>query len=469
LQTSRVLRAIAGGAGLQARASAVVFGTAALRSAISAPQRFFATAVRRPKGLLYPICALFVAAPLYAQTNAHPPTGLWDGTIQSKAGEVNFVIDLQPPPGGAMQATLVNATDRQPFSSAVWSGGVLNLHLNYYDGTVTAHFVSANRMEGEYSRQTSKGVVHIPVVLVAHVEPSSGKPWTGPTLAGDWLFTWPGETGAEKTTRASFRQEKNAAADGQVTVTGTIEPVSGDTGLLHGTVFTTPDGKGHFHLSRFDGIHAFAIDGEFLPEGSLKGQQGGIKALEDFTAVPASDAKTADPNVLAETLTHVKDPGEPFRFSGVDRSGKKLDQASPEFKGKPLIVDIFGTWCPNCHDEAPVLEQLYRKYHEQGLEIVGLAYEYIDDAPRNLRQIDIYRAKFGLTFPLLLTGTTEQGQIATTLPQLVGFGAYPTSIFVDRSGHVRAILAGFTGPSTGEKYQEVQRRMDELAREIVAK
>ena len=115
-----------------------------------------------------------------------------------------------------------------------------------------------------------------------------------------------------------------------------------------------------------------------------------------------------------------------------------------------------------------MLEKLYRKYHDQGLEIVGLAYEYIDDTARNLRQIAIYRAKFGLTFPLLLAGTTDEGQIAKTLPQLVNFGAFPTSIFIDRSGHVHAILAGFSGPSTGDKYQQVQQRMDELAREIVA-
>ena len=146
-----------------------------------------------------------------------------------------------------------------------------------------------------------------------------------------------------------------------------------------------------------------------------------------------------------------------------------MDQSSPEFKGKPLIVDIFGTWCPNCHDEAPVLEELYRKYHDQGLEIVGLAYEYIDDTARNLRQLGIYRTKFGLTFPLLLAGTTDEGQIAKTLPQLVNFGAFPTSIFIDRAARVHAIHAGFSGPSTGDKYQEVQQHMDQLAREILGR
>lgn len=420
------------------------------------------------------LCSLLLCSCLAAQAKTQPPSGLWDGTIQGKAGEVNFGIDLQTNPDGTMRATLVNATDRQPFSSAAWNDGVLMLGMDYYDGVLTARLISPQRMEGEYSRRTSKGIVHIPVSLTKYPGLDLAKPlaecrWDGPTLSGDWVFTWPEEEGAEKMTRANFQQEKEHDCHRAPAVKGTIQPVSGDTGLLHGQVTGLPNGKTHFHLSRFDGIHAFAIDGEFLPDGSLKGQQGGIKTLELFTALRATDTKTADPNALAETLTQVKDPGEPFRFSGVDASGKTVNQDSAEFKGKPLIIDIFGTWCPNCHDEAPVLEKLYRKYHEQGLQIVGLAYEYVDDTPRDLRQIAIYRAKFGVTFPLLLSGTTDQGQIAKTLPQLVNFGAFPTSIYVDRNGHVRAILAGFTGPSTGEKFQQVQQRMDELAREIVGR
>lgn len=413
------------------------------------------------------VCCLLLSAWLIGQARpvAHPLTGLWDGTIQGKAGDVTFGIDFQPD-GDQLHATLVNATDRQPFSSAAFKDNVLTLRMDYYDGQLTMHYSALNALEGDYSRQTSKGVVHIPVRIVPHRELPAAEPWTGPSLTGDWIFTWPNENGAEKTTLAHFQQEKEARGS-EMPITGIIEPVSGDTGLLHGTVYRDLEGQTFFHLSRFDGIHVIAIDGKLLPDGTLKGQQGGIVALEPFTAERRKDATTADPNALAETLTRVKDPQQPFRFSGVDQSGKTVDQSSPEFAGKPLIVDIFGTWCPNCHDEAPVLEKLYQKYKAQGLVIVGLAYEYTDDQQRSLQQIGIYRQKFGLTFPLLLAGTTDQGQIAKTLPQLEGFGAYPTSIFIDRSGHVKAILAGFTGPSTGEKYQEVQQRMDELVREIV--
>jgi thiol-disulfide isomerase/thioredoxin len=412
------------------------------------------------------VCILTFCSSAGFATEPAAPTGLWDGTIQARAGEVNFGIELEQQ-GSILKAVLVNATDRQPFSSATWDGQTLTLSLDYYDGKLSLHNVSPQRMEGEYSRLTSKGVVHLPVTLAPHREAAATKPWNGPSLAGDWLLHEEGAEGAEKNVLTTFTQEKVSSDEGRVFATGIMEPVSGDTGLLHGSVSVGPNGRTHFHLSRFDGIHVLAMDGEFSSDGSLKGQIGGVKALSAFTAVRAKDAAAADPNALAGGLTHVKDQQEPFRFSGVDHSGNKVDQSSPEFKGKAVILDIFGTWCPNCHDEAPLLEQLYRKYQAQGLVIVGLAYEYIDDTPRNLRQISIYRDKYGITFPLLLTGTTDQGQIEKTLPQLVHFGAYPTTIFLDRNGRVRAIHAGFAGPSTGDKYGEAQQHMDQLTREIV--
>jgi thiol-disulfide isomerase/thioredoxin len=412
------------------------------------------------------LCISTLCVPVAFADQSSAPVGVWDGTIQARAGEVNFGVELDQQ-GSALSAVLMNATDRQPFSSATWDGQTLTLSLDYYDGKLSLHYVSSQRMEGEYSRLTSKGVVHIPVTLAPHLEVPATKPWSGPSLAGDWLLQKEGAEGAEKHVLTTFQQEKLATSDGKVSATGILEPVSGDTGLLHGAVSTGANGQTHFHLSRFDGIHVLAMDGEFAADGSLKGQIGGIKALSAFTAERAKDAAAADPNALAGGLTHVKDPQEAFRFSGVDQSGKKVDQSSPEFKGKAVIVDIFGTWCPNCHDEAPLLEQLYRKYQGQGLVIVGLAYEYINDTPRNLRQISIYRDKFGITFPLLLSGTTDQGQIEKTLPQLVNFGAYPTTIFLDRNGRVHAIHAGFAGPSTGDKYEEAQQHMEHRAREIV--
>jgi peroxiredoxin len=170
--------------------------------------------------------------------------------------------------------------------------------------------------------------------------------------------------------------------------------------------------------------------------------------------VATSSAAAATGFEEAEHLTSVANPSEPFRFHAKDASGALISQSDLRFRGKVVLLDIFGTWCPNCHDEAPVLQSLYAEFHARGLEIVGLSYEYVDDPARSQRLLQLYRRKYSITFPLLLAGTTDPGQIEKTLPQLRNFGAYPATFFLDRHGRVRLIHAGFSGPATG--------RLDEL-------
>ena len=199
------------------------------------------------------------SAQLYRSSPKRRPNRLpsASGTASSKGRSRGSKLHRRPAAAGdgTLHASLVNGTDRQPFSSATFENGVLTLRMDYYDGQLTLRLVSPDKMEGEYSRQTSKGISHIPVALEPHTPRGADKPWTGPTLTGDWIFTWPQETGAEKTTLASFQQQKMADAKDNAPVTGIIEPVSGDSGLLHGIVFTA-NGVTHFHLSRFDGIQA---------------------------------------------------------------------------------------------------------------------------------------------------------------------------------------------------------------------
>jgi thiol-disulfide isomerase/thioredoxin len=160
---------------------------------------------------------------------------------------------------------------------------------------------------------------------------------------------------------------------------------------------------------------------------------------------------------------HLRDPGEitqadtsaVFRFRFPDVNGRLVTEGDERFRGKVLLVDIFGTWCPTCHDAAPVLTRLYRKYHDRGLEIVGLAYEVTGDSAADGRQLRIYRDKFDIPFPMLLAGINDTEAAAATQPQLQGFTSFPTSIFVGRDGKVRKIHAGFYGPAMGEAHTQL--------------
>jgi thiol-disulfide isomerase/thioredoxin len=359
---------------------------------------------------------------------------------------VPFVLQIKQAP--SLQAALVNGADRIPFTSALQLGSVLTLRLDQYDSVLILHCTpssaTCNALEGEYVRQ--RGITETHYEVFAHcptipdTEPKNPAPSTY-SIAGGWQFSFTGPDGkpdVEATVPAQFTANANH-------VEGTIAPIGGDYGLLSGTLAPGPDGT--LHLSRFDGVHALLLDGHFVSPDRIEGifHPSVGRPLSFIATRSAAAAGFED----AEHLTSVANPSEPFRFHAVDASGATVTQDDPLFRGKVVLLDIFGTWCPNCHDEAPVLQALYAKYHQRGLQIAGLSYEYVDNPSRSQRLIGVYRQKYSIEFPLLLAGTTDPGEVEKTMPQLRNFSAYPTTIFLDRHGKVRLVHAGFSGPATG--------------------
>jgi thiol-disulfide isomerase/thioredoxin len=367
----------------------------------------------------------------------------------SESYNVPFDLLIERTPHG-LRAALLNGTDRIDFSSVVRHNGEVTLRLDQYDATLTAHCAEGKRicsaLQGEYVRQ--KGASISRYAITAR-RARYGETQSSPSLAPDWQMTFTdadGKPDAEGPAPAHFTLRGDY-------VQGTIAPVSGDYGLLDGTLR-----NGELHLSRFDGIHALRLDGRLVSPDRLEGVFH-VAPGHPLTFVATRTGAASTGFDEAEHLTTVADPSEALRFRGLDATGATITQDDPRFRNKVVLLDVFGTWCPNCHDEAPLLESLYARFHERGLEVVGLSYEYVDDRARSLRLIDVYRRKYSIGFPLLLAGITGPGEIEKTLPQLRNFGAYPTTIFLDRHGRVRVIHAGFSGPATG-RLDEVRQHFE---------
>ena len=80
----------------------------------------------------------------------------------------------------------------------------------------------------------------------------------------------------------------------------------------------------------------------------------------------------------ADLHTTVKDLTKPFAFSFTDLDGHVVSNTDARFKDKVVLINVTGSWCPNCHDESPFLAELYDKYHARGLEVVALDFEEAD-------------------------------------------------------------------------------------------
>ncbi len=117
-------------------------------------------------------------------------------------------------------------------------------------------------------------------------------------------------------------------------------------------------------------------------------------------------------------------------------------------------------------DEAPFLVQLYKEFHAQGLEIVGLMFELDDDAALARPRVQTFMRRFGISYPMLLAGTPDN--INQRMPQLVNFGAYPTTIYLGRDGRVRSVHAGFASAATGAEHARLEGEIRELIQHLLA-
>jgi thiol-disulfide isomerase/thioredoxin len=154
------------------------------------------------------------------------------------------------------------------------------------------------------------------------------------------------------------------------------------------------------------------------------------------------------------------DTTERLRFSFPDLNGRRVASNDARFRGKVVLLDVFGTWCPTCHEATPELVRLYRQYHARGLEIVGLAFEATGDSAVDARQVRRYRDKFGITYPVLLAGVNDNESLAAALPQLHKLTAFPTAVLLGRDGRVRLVYAGFHGLTTGPQRAGQSRQLE---------
>jgi len=184
------------------------------------------------------------------------------------------------------------------------------------------------------------------------------------------------------------------------------------------------------------------------------GQDGQPTRLTSIRASSDTARALPQPDDFS-THTSVQEPQKPFLFSFPDLNGKVISNTDPQFKNKVVLVNITGSWCPNCHDEAPYLAELYRKYHARGVEIVALDFEEPAQI-QSLTRLHAFIKKYGIGYTYLIAG--EQSQLHDKLPQAVNLNAWPTTFFLGKDGLVHAVETGFPSPGSLEFDHEAKQR-----------
>ncbi|HEY6948703.1 MAG TPA: TlpA disulfide reductase family protein, partial [Gemmatimonadales bacterium] len=313
------------------------------------------------------------------------------------------------------------------------------LEIADYAATIAA-VVRADSLVGAYSNVGNRG----PRVIPFRAARGAWRQGRGPDrLLGQWDASFLGDWGASP----RVIEIRNGPAG----LEGTIVSNSGDYGHFWGRAEADS-----FFLAHFDGSFVYLLTGR-LDGDTLRGLfHAGLRSQTGWTAVRSTGA----PHLTPPTAVTRADTTQPFRFAFRDLDGRLVSNTDARFRNKIVLVDVFGTWCPTCHDAAPTLVRLWNKYHARGLEIVGLAFEVTGDTAVDGRQVRRYRRKYGIRFPLLLAGVNDTELAAEALPQLHGFTAFPTTVFLGRDGRVRLVHAGFYGPATGAQHARLVREFE---------
>jgi thiol-disulfide isomerase/thioredoxin len=220
---------------------------------------------------------------------------------------------------------------------------------------------------------------------------------------------------------------------------------TGDYRYLEGNIMNNS-----IYLSGFDGSHVFyfeaRIDGQKLTDGVF---YSGLSFSAPWQAFPDSTYELTHP----EKLTYLLDANAQIELNFPNENGDTLGWNAMNLDNKVVILDIFGSWCPNCMDASIALHQISKAYDRNQVEIVPIAFEITEDFSVAKKRVFKMQTDLGLPQHFLFGGYASKKSASSAFPMLNHIMSFPTIVIIDKNRKVRSIYTGFYGPGTGAYYE----------------
>ena len=384
-------------------------------------------------------------------TNTELKEGYWRGEISMQNKILPFIFEVEKNDSD-YTINLINSEEILPLDNVLIKNDSLFFSLHIFDIDVKAKINDSN-LEGVYIKNYIDNY-ELPFKATFNVNTRFDNPQSNSKFDGKWDISFKNKDGVINKGIGIFKTSDNK-------LKGTILTTTGDYRYLEGI---TTDNK--FKLYSFDGNHAFIFEANLTDNQNLKGVfYSGKTFHESFTAIKNESIDLPDAN----ELTFLKEGFDKIEFTFPDLNEKPVSLNNKKYQNKVIILQLFGTWCPNCMDETNFYSKWYNENKHRGVEIIGLAYEAKADFNYAKSRVKKMKERLNVNYDFLIAGTSNKKEASKTLPMLNHIMSFPTSIFIDKKGKVRKIHTGFSGPATGDYYlkyvDEFNYFMDKLLKE----
>jgi thiol-disulfide isomerase/thioredoxin len=397
----------------------------------------------------------------YSATAAHCEgnklsLGIWRGEILRQDGHTIPFNFQTKETSGKVIIYVINGAERLLVDNIHQEGDSLFIEMPFFDSHFALKILDDQKLQGSWIKNYGDRIVVTPFQAIFN-EPSRFPVPAAPAfnISGRWATHF---RGTQDSTEAigEFRQSGSQ-------VSGTFLTTTGDYRFLDGVVSGDT-----LKLSAFDGGHAYSFvskiqDANKMEDGFF---YAGAKNVETWVAEKNERATLPD----EFSLTRLKDSANStLHFKFPDLENHMISLSDPTYKNKVVILQILGSWCPNCMDETRFLSSYYIQNKSRGVEIIGMSYERTTSYPNVKKLLQPFIMRFHVTYPILVTGVlvSDSARTEKTLPEIQEIVGFPTTIFIDKKGMVRKIHTGFNGPGTGVHYEMYKKEFNELVNSLL--
>lgn len=378
-------------------------------------------------------------------------TGTWRASLNLQEHDLPFNLRIVSDYTGGYDAYLKNAGEELLLDEVTFINDSINIVLHVFDAQIRAA-VRENSLEGFYTVNYNPAY-KVPFKAIFD-QAYRFRPTDTTAIVADFSGTYEVLFVNETDTTQSIgivNQKGNHATGSFLTTTGDYRYLEG--GVFNDTLF----------LSTFDGNHAYlfeAVKKDSLLTGDF---WSGKTYHQSWTGFKNEKASLPD----AESLTYLKPGYKTITFTFPDLNNRNVSLTDERFKNKVVILQLFGTWCPNCMDETKFLSPWYDNNKARGVEVLGLAFERKPDFNYAVERVNKMKSKWSVNYNFVIAGVDDKSQASDALPALNKVAAFPTTIFIGKDGNVKHIHTGFEGPGTGAYHERWKQRFNEIVNELL--